>query len=153
MRAVKYLLALWISVMVYAGMSLLAGGKGISAYHELQEEQKKQESNMETLERINTELENKKNALLYDHDTIRIYARDLGFGERDEQFVRIVGLGQAGKAPLLPGEITTAEEPRSMSNKTISLISIFAALAVLIAFLVQDTLDLNLRPTRQDSSG
>jgi cell division protein FtsB len=150
MRAVKYLLALWISVAVYAGMSIWAGAQGISAYNELLEEREKQETNMEELRRINTELENQRNALLYDHDTIRVYARDLGFGERDEKFVRIVGLGQAGKTPPHPGDVRIAGKSRSMDNKTIRLISLFAALAVFIAFLVQDALDMNLDAPRQD---
>jgi cell division protein FtsB len=149
-RPVKYLLALWAAVAVYAGMTLLAGGQGILAYNELLGEQKKQEENMETLRRINTELENEKNALLYDHDTIRLYARDLGLGERGEKFVRIVGLGQARKTPPSPGDAVAAEEPRSMSNRTIRLVSIFAALAVFIAFLIQDALDMKLGPPRQD---
>jgi cell division protein FtsB len=144
MRAVKYLLALWIAVAVYAAVSLSAGAKGISAYNELLDEQKKQEANMETLERINGELENAQNALLYDRDTIRVYARDLGFGENNEKFVRIVGLGMKGKTPILPGEIVVAEAPRIMKNTTIQLIAIFAALAVFIAFFVSDVLDLKL---------
>jgi cell division protein FtsB len=150
MRVVKYLLALWVAVAVYAGMSILAGAQGISAYDELLEERKKQETNMETLRRINTELENKKNALLYDHDTIRVYARNLGFGAKNEKFVRVVGLGQARKALLLPGEIVSAETPRSIDNKTIRFISIFAALAVFIALLIQDVLEINLEAPRRD---
>jgi cell division protein FtsB len=144
MRAVKYLLALWIAVTVYTVMSLYAGAKGVSAYNELLGEQKKQEANMETLERINLELENTRNALLYDRDTIRVYARDLGFGEKGEKFVRIVGLGMSRKPPVLPGDVVIAEEPHAMKNQTIRLISIFAALAVFIAFLVSDILDLKL---------
>jgi cell division protein FtsB len=150
MRAVKYLLALWVSVAVYDGMSVLAGAQGISAYDELLEEREKQETNLENLRRINAELENRRNALLYDHDTIHVYARDLGFGEEGEKFVRIVGLGQAGKTPPHPGDVLFAGKSRSMDNKTIRLISLFAALAVLIAFLVQDALDMNLNAPRRD---
>jgi cell division protein FtsB len=150
MRAVKYLLALWVSVAVYVGMCILAGAQGISAYDELLEEQKKLETNMEDLRRINMELENQRNALLYDQDTIRVYARDLGLGERNEKFVRIVGLGQARKAPPHPGDVLYAGKSRSMDNRTIRLISLFAALAVFIAFLIQDALDMNLDAPRRD---
>jgi cell division protein FtsB len=150
MRMIKYLLALWVSVAVYAAMSVAAGAQGISAYEELLAERKKLEANMENLRRINTELENKRNALLYDHDTIRVYARNLGFGEKNEKFVRIVGLGQAGTALLLPGEIMRAEKPHSIDNKIIRYVSVFAGLAVFIAFLIQDILDMNLRPPRRE---
>jgi cell division protein FtsB len=154
MRAIKYLLVLWVFSAVYAGMSIAAGAQGIFAYDELLEEKKKQEANMETLRRINIELESRRNALVYDPDTIRVYARDLGLGERDEKFIRIVGLRPAGKALLLPGEVVTAEKPRSMDNKTIGLIAIFTALAVLIAFAIQDMLDLNLQsPAEKELKG
>jgi cell division protein FtsB len=145
-RLVKYLLALWVSVAVYAGMSLLAGGQGILAYNGLLAEQKKQEENMETLRRINTELENERNALLYDHDTIRLHARNLGLGGEDEKFARIVGLGQAPKNPPGPGDVVSAGAPPSAGNTVIRIVSIFAALAVFIAFLIQDLLDMNLGP-------
>jgi cell division protein FtsB len=149
MRILKYCVALWVLTAVYVTLSLFAGEKGISAYNNLQEELARQETNLKDLKRINMELENTKNALLYDSDTLRVYARDLGFGEEDEKFVRIVDLGQNRKAPLFPGEVTIAEEQHSMNNKTICLISIFAALAFFIAFLVQDLLDVNLDPERR----
>ncbi|MDR0401257.1 MAG: septum formation initiator family protein [Treponema sp.] len=144
MRLIKYLLVLWVFTAVYAGMSVVAGPRGIFAYSEMLEEQEKQEKNMETLRRINAELGNRQKALLYDSDTIRIYARNLGLGGVDEKFVRIVGLGQVKKAPLLPGEVVAAEESRSIDNKTIHLVALFAALAVFAALLIQDILDLNL---------
>jgi cell division protein FtsB len=149
MRAVKYCLVLLIAAVVYTGMSLFAGFRGISAYNDLLEEQEKLEANRETLKQINTELENTRNALLYDHDTIRVYARDLGLGERNEKFVRIVGLGRNRAVPLFPGEIIAAEAPPFLNNKIIGMVSLFAALTVLIGFLVQDTLDLVLGPERR----
>ncbi|MDR2176877.1 MAG: septum formation initiator family protein [Treponema sp.] len=157
MRAVKYCVVLWILVTVYVVVSLIAGERGIAAYNDLLEEQKRQETNMKELERINMELENTKNALLYDRDTILVYARDLGYGEKDEKFVRIVGLDHSRKVSLFPGEVVAAGKRRYMNNMNIGIISIFAALAVFIAFLVQDILDLNLsterRVPRQNPAG
>jgi cell division protein FtsB len=157
MRALKYSLVPWIFVLVYAGMSFFAGPRGISAYNGLLEERGRQEKNLRELERINAELENTRNALLYDRDTIRVYARDLGFGEEGENFVRIVGLGQSRQAPLFPGELVEAEERPPLGTRTICLAAVFSALAVLIAFLVQDMLALNLesegRTPRPDRPG
>jgi cell division protein FtsB len=148
-------MVLWIFVVAYAVMNFFASSRGFFAYNDLLEEQARQEANLKELARINEELENTQNALLYDPDTIRVYARDLGFGEEGEQFVRIVGLGQNRKAPLFPGEVVVAEERRPMDSRTIGLISLFAALAALIAFVVQDMLDLNLdeRAPRLDPAG
>jgi cell division protein FtsB len=138
---IKYLIALWTAVAVYAAVSFFAGAAGLSAYEELNAERERQRANMETLSLINEELENSKNALLYDRDTIAVYARKLGFGERDEKFVRIVGLGgSARKQRTAPGQIVTADKPASMPDRSISIIAICAGLAVFAALLVSDIL-------------
>ncbi|MDR0670244.1 MAG: septum formation initiator family protein [Treponema sp.] len=149
MRVVKYGAVFWVLALVYTTVSLLGGAKGIPAYNGLLEERARQKTNIEDLKRINLELESTRNALLYDRDTIRVYARDLGLGEEGEKFVRIVGLGQNREVPLFPGAVITAGERRSMDNQSICLIAVFAALAVFIAFLVQDVLDLNLVPEQR----
>jgi cell division protein FtsB len=131
-------------VAVYTGLSYFAGFKGISAYQDLAAEQEQQELNMKTLEQINRDLENTQNALLYDRDTIRVYARNLGFGEEDEKFIRIVGMEQARNAPLSPGEVRIAEKRQAMKQRTIQLISIFAALAVFIPFLISGILKIKV---------
>jgi cell division protein FtsB len=141
MRASKYLLVLWTAVAVYTLMSLCAGSKGLSAYGELLAESEKQKQNIEQLGLINEELENTKNALFYDRDTIAIYARELGFGEKDEKFVRIVGFTGNRKPHASPGDVVIAAKPVFMQDRIIRLISIFAGFAVFVAFLVSDILE------------
>jgi cell division protein FtsB len=141
MRLSKYLLALWTAVAVYALMSLSAGSMGLPAYGELLAEREKQRQNIERLGLINAELENTKNALLYDRDTIAIYARELGFGEKNEKFARIVGFTGNRKHRSSPGDVVIAVKPVFMQNRIIRLISIFAGFAVFVAFLVSDILE------------
>ncbi|GHV54704.1 hypothetical protein AGMMS49579_15830 [Spirochaetia bacterium] len=138
---IKYLIALWTAVAVYAAVSVFAGAVGFSAYEDLKTERERQQANMNALSLINEELENSKNALLYDRDTITVYARELGFGEEDEKFVRIVGLGGARKQRTAPGQIVTAVKPVSMNDHLISIIAICAGLAVCVALLVSDALN------------
>ncbi|GHU15708.1 hypothetical protein FACS1894163_03460 [Spirochaetia bacterium] len=141
MRIIKYLIALWTAVAVYAAVSVFAGAAGLSAYEELKTEQERQRANMETLSLINEELENSKNALLYDRDTITVYAREMGFGEQDEKFVRIVGLGGSRRQYTAPGQIVTAVKPAYIADRLISIIAISAGLAVFIGLLVADLLN------------
>jgi cell division protein FtsB len=141
MRVCKYLLALWTTVAVYTLVSLCAGSMGLPAYGELLAEREKQKRNIENLGLINEELENTKNALLYDRDTIAIYARELGFGEKDEKFVRIVGFTGNRKPRTSPGDVVIAAKPVFMQDRIIRLISIFAGFAVFAAFLVSDLLE------------
>jgi cell division protein FtsB len=142
MRVSKYLLVLWTTVAVYTVVSLCAGTMGLSAYEELKAEREKQRRNIENLGIINEDLENAKNALLYDRDTIAIYARELGFGEKDEKFVRIVGLVGNRKPRTAPGDVVIATKPVFMQDRIIRLISLFAGFAVFAAFLVSDLLEL-----------
>jgi cell division protein FtsB len=141
MRMIKYLIALWTAVVVYAMASFFVGAMGLSAYEDLSAERERQKVNMEVLGLINTGLENSKNALLYDRDTIAVYARELGFGARDEKFIRIVGLGGFRKPHTSPGQIVSAVKPASMSDRIISIISICAGLAVFAGLLVFDILN------------
>ncbi|GHU74067.1 hypothetical protein FACS189450_14600 [Spirochaetia bacterium] len=138
---IKYLIALWTAVAVYAMVSFFAGAAGLSAYEDLKTEQERQQANMETLALINEDLENSKNALLYDRDTIMVYAREMGFGDKDEKFVRIVGLGGGRRQYTAPGQIVTAIKPAYIPDRLISIIAICAGLAVFIALLVSDLLN------------
>lgn len=83
MPVFKYLISLWVTIIVYSLLSLFAGARGISAYNQLKKEQDKQKTNLEYLKNINQKLEGKKDALLYDSDTITAYARELGYGAKD----------------------------------------------------------------------
>lgn len=65
---------------------------GFSAYRQLEAERERQWENMKALGAINEKLENTKNSLLYDRDTITVYARQLGYSKENERLVRIVGL-------------------------------------------------------------
>jgi cell division protein FtsB len=151
MRAGKYLLALWTAVAVYTLVSLCAGSMGLPAYGELLAESEKQKQNIEKLGLINEELENTKNALLYDRDAIAIYARELGFGEKGEKFVRIVGFTGNRKPRTSPGEVVIAAKPVFMQDRTVRLVSIFAGFAVFIAFLVSDILEYKTEKTVNSS--
>ncbi|MDR0602579.1 MAG: septum formation initiator family protein [Treponema sp.] len=138
MGASKYLIALWTAAAVYAVLSLLTGAMGFSAYRELLSERDKQRANMEKLGLINETLENTKNSLLYDRDTIAVYARELGYGGRDERFVRIVGLGGVKRAAVRPGEVVRARRPEFTDDRTIKIIALSAGGAVLALLLVLD---------------
>jgi cell division protein FtsB len=132
MRAFKYLAAFWTAAVVYSIVSIAAGTMGISAYNQLALERDKQRANLETLKTINRRLGGDLDALRYDSDTIAVYARDLGYGLANERFVRIVGLGGIKKQRTMPGRLVRPEYPRTLSNKTLRIISLCAGFAVLL---------------------
>jgi cell division protein FtsB len=123
MKYSKYLLVPWFSFAVYTALSVYTGSAGIMSYRELLVERQKIVGNLNKLHDINQELEGTIDALLYDPDAIRLRARELGYGESGERFVRIVGLPGGRHGELRPGMIRTAVQPppQGDANRVISL--------------------------------
>ncbi|MDR1617569.1 MAG: septum formation initiator family protein [Treponema sp.] len=142
MRAFKYLLAFWAAFAVYGISSTLVGAMGFSSYHKLELERDKQRANMENLRLVNEKLENTRNSLLYDRDTIAVHARKLGYGGDSEKFVRIVGLGGMPHPDTAAGRLVTAEKPDAIPDRTLKILALSAGAAIFALFLVVDLLGL-----------
>jgi cell division protein FtsB len=142
MKMAKYLFPLWAGVFLYASLFLIFGPKGFSAHRQLENEQNKQEANIEYLKLINQELEDTMNSLLYDKDTLAVYAREQGYASAHERFIRIVGLGVNKKNATFPGKVIAAAEPQYTTDKTIMMISFCAGVSIFICMAVFDILKL-----------
>ena len=140
MKAVKYLFAIWAAVLIYASISVISGAKGISAFNQLEREQKKQEENIEALKQINRELENSMYSLLYDKDTLSVYARELGFASSYEQFIRIVGLNANRQIRNSAGQVLVAAEPQYTQKRSIRIIAFCAGITILLCMALFDAL-------------
>lgn len=138
MKVLKYLFALWIGVLIYASLSVVFGAVGLSAFGQLQNEQKRQAANIENLKLINLELENTMNSLLYDKDTLTVYAREKGYASPHERFIRIVGLGGNQRIRTSVGEVITAADPQFTSEKTIRIIAFCMGITLIICMAVFD---------------
>ncbi|MDR0403496.1 MAG: septum formation initiator family protein [Treponema sp.] len=138
MRFRKYLLVPWIAIAIYALSSLFAGAAGIGSYQVLLGERERIFGNLEELETLNRELEGTMDALLYDSETIKVRARELGYGEDTERFVRIVGLPGARYRETAVGSVKTAAKPPYIPDKVLRIVSVLAGLAVFLAFFVRD---------------
>ncbi|MDR2798157.1 MAG: septum formation initiator family protein [Treponema sp.] len=141
MGSVKYLIPIWIGIFVYTLFSIIRGPVGLSAYNELSREYDRLSENMESLKQINKELESTKNALMYDKETIAIYARDLGYSNGNEQFIRIVGLEGIRKSHLEAGELITAVKPRYISDITIKIVAFSIGAGFLLCMWIPDFLE------------
>jgi hypothetical protein len=94
--------------------------------------------NQKKLEDTNTEYQNIKNNLIGDHDSLSVYARQLGYGREGEEYIRIMGLGIAINTDMPAGEVSYALSPVYISDTTIKIISLLFALAVLSFVLIRD---------------
>jgi len=140
MKAVKYLFALWAGVLVYASLSLLFGSVGLSAYRQLEVEQEKQEANIENLRLLNRELEDTVKSLLYDRDTLAVYAREQGYAGPGEQFIRIVGLGINHKTNNQVGQVLSAAAPQHTPDRNIRIIAFCTGISLLFSIALFDFL-------------
>ncbi|MDR2314293.1 MAG: septum formation initiator family protein [Spirochaetaceae bacterium] len=140
MKFGKYLLVPWLILAVYTILSLYNGVSGVVPYRELLWERRKILENLDKLQMTNGQLEGIMDALLYDSETIRIKARELGYGERDERFIRIVGLSGVRRSELRPGAIRTAGQPPHGSVKAYRIFACCTGLILLALFVSWDIL-------------
>ena len=136
MRFFKYLIGIWTAILVYSLFSLLSGPRGLTAYNQLLAEQQLQMSNLKDLGTANEELEKTKNSLLYDQDTLFVYARQLGYGQEDERYVRIVGLGGVKNLYATAGKVYYAASPEYIPEKTVKIAALCTGLVFFAFFFV-----------------
>jgi hypothetical protein len=134
MRIFKYLIGIWAAIAVYTLFSFLGGPRGLAAYNYLLSERERQWENIRNLGIINEELERTRDNLLYDHDTLLVHARQMGYGQENERFIRIVGLGSIRNTPAVTGEVYSAQNPDFILDKSIKIAAFCVGLLV-FAFL------------------
>jgi hypothetical protein len=142
MPALKYLAALWIAVLFYAVSSLLIGAMGLFAYEQLNIENEKLFDNLHRLQILNEEFTGIQNALVNDNDTIYLHARELGYGDSGDHFIRIVGLPGKNKNRVSAGELLIPAVPEYVDDKTLRIISIAIALSMTLCIGIVDLLRL-----------
>jgi hypothetical protein len=140
MKLGKYLFVPWLTLAVYTAASMYNGAAGVGPYRDLLQERDKMLENLERLQFINQQMEGTMDALLYDSETIRIKARELGYGAAEDRFVRIVGLPGVRHSDLKPGIIRTASQPLYASDKAYRLMSLCIGLLLFSLFLAGDIL-------------
>lgn len=142
MRVFKYLFAVWAAVVVYSVVSFFNGPSGLSAYNYLLSEKENQLENIENLTVINEELDKTRSSLLYDHDTLLVYARQMGYGYDDEKLVRIVGLGGKKNAQAITGNVYYARKPDFIADKSVKITALCVGLLIFAFFLTLEFIEI-----------
>ena len=130
MKCFKYLLGIWSAIVVYSLFSFLCGPRGIFAYNQLLEEREKQWANIKELSFIHDELEKTQKNLMYDHETLMVHARQMGYGKENEQYIRIVGLTKAKNIPMTTGKVYFTGSPDFLADKIIKISAVCIGLLV-----------------------
>jgi len=136
MKSFKYLIGIWTAVAVYTLFSFMSGPNGIYVYNQLLSEREQQLTNVKELSFINEELEKTQKNLMYDHDTILVNARQMGYGYENERFVRIVGLASVKNNIITAGKVYLTSSPDFLSDKIIKITALFTGLLVFAFFFI-----------------
>jgi cell division protein FtsB len=140
MRVLKYLLPLWTGIVVYSIAVVTVGKIGLQAYEELSREREKQQQNLENLKNINENLSGIRDALKYDGDTITVEARGLGYGSKDERFIRIAGPSNVRSSQFSEGELVQIKTSDFIEDTTLRIVAVCVAGMLLLFFLFIDVL-------------
>jgi len=140
MRFVQLMLVAWTAVVVYTFFSFFLGQNGLYARKHLEAERQRLMENQKALEQTRQDFLKTKENLISDRDMMAVYARQLGYGTENEQFIRIKGLSVAINPPMPAGQVQYAVKADFVSDTMIKVISICFALAVLVFFLIKETL-------------
>ena len=140
MKLVKYLVPLWIGVLLYTFLSACFGAKGLSAYKQLEIELERETANLNVLSVINRDLTDTRDILLNDKKNYSVYARELGFAARGESFVRIIGLGSSPKTVVSPGQVVSPLSPDFIQEHALQIFSFFIAFTLFVSMVSYDFL-------------
>ena len=141
MRIFKYLIGIWAAIAVYTLFSFISGPKGLSAYNFLLSEKQQQRENIRDLELLNEELERSRNNLIYDHDTLLVHARQMGYGYEDERFIRIVGFSNNKPVPAEVGNVYSAQKPDYVVDRFIKIAAFCIGLLLFAFLLTMEVID------------
>jgi len=141
MRVFKYLSGVWTAIIVYTLFSFLGGHSGLSSYNYLLAERDRQWENIKELGYINEELERTKFNLQYDQDTLLVHAHLMGYGQPDERFIRIVGLGNMKNEPVRAGNIYITSNPEFISDRSIKIAALCAGFLVFTFIFMMEIIE------------
>lgn len=137
MIKIKLLLSLFIGVLTYTLLSLIAGQNGVHCYNQLKEQKNEIAYKTQELENINNELNLEYTALLKDKDIQASYARRLGYIAATEKLVKINGLKPYQKSSYTVGSLTRHQESTYISEKLCKMCAVvfFSLSFILMLFI------------------
>ena len=127
-------------MLVYTFFSCILGQNGIYVQRHLEAERIKLLENQQSLETMKKDFLKTMNNIKNDPDTFSVYARQFNYGTEEERFIRVKGINVGVNTNMPVGKVLYAEDPEYVSDTAIKVISLFFGLAVLIFFLLKDTI-------------
>ena len=138
MRVVRFIFVPWTIFLVYSFFTAVLGQNGFYAQKHLEAEKVRLAENYRALEMASSDFLKTKESLMHDQDALSVYARQLGYGRQNEEFIRIMGLGVAINNDMSPGQVLYAANPVAIPDRTIKILAILFGVAAFILFLIND---------------
>jgi hypothetical protein len=153
----KFSASAWFIFGLYTMLTLTVGQNGKFAYEKFQLEHNKVVENLNNIKTRNVELNNigimlgskeldGRNAIPADPETIKIMAREIGYGSPQDHFIRIAGRGTSPKLYMDPGEPLYAFRPNGVPDYILIVTAIFCGFGLFVCLTVHNILDIIKNP-------
>lgn len=149
MKCTKYLLVLFVGVLVYITASLSVGQNSIKCYRQMEEQKRIVSRQKADIQNINSELNLELTALKNDKAVIAAYARKMDYVADGEKLIKINGLKPYQTELYNTGSVIRHEEPEFVSEKLCKICGLFAALIILLILIGTDIRNGQISFTRQ----
>lgn len=128
MKRLSLIMPVVAGTLIYSLISMVAGPKGILPQQELLAQYAVITDNTEKLTMKHMELEQLLNNLTADHDTITVYAHELGLVSEGERLIRLAGFNGGITRINDPGIVISVRKPSFIPEWICKLAGITAGL-------------------------
>ena len=138
MKKFRLLSAVFAGTLFYTVISVIAGRDGLWALSQLEEQKRILSTHAVEIEKTHGELLLEKTALQNDTDVIKSYARKLGYVDRDEKLVKIIGLPSLEKGIFDAGTAIEHEKVRFIREGICKMLGLVIFALVYLILLLAD---------------
>lgn len=134
MKSLKFLLPVFLGIIVYTVLSVCIGPRGLWAMRQLAGERQRLAANLESLRAINEDLDARFQSLSADPDTISVYAHELGYVADDERLIRLAGFTGGINRAFDCGSAISVDSPKYLPEWMCKFFGLFAGVCFFFLF-------------------
>ena len=127
---------------MYSLLTFAFGPSSFKVQKHLESEIERVSQHLASLEAAHKNYLNTAASLVSDAETLSLHMRQLGYGQPDEKFIRIIGLENYITPEMSPGQVLRVAEGDFVSDKSIKITALIFALVMLVFFFTVDLLTL-----------
>jgi len=136
MKRFNVILPLFIGTLIYSLLSITVGPKGIWPMSQLVQEKTILSTNLDTLYRLNEDLDTRFSNLSADPDTISVYAHELGYIANGEKLIKLAGFSGGIDRKFESGTALTLKQPNFLPEWLCKFFGLFSGISTFVILTV-----------------